>query len=462
MSMLNSNSDKTGEIVTKGVLVSGIGNTVLRFLDLGIAVILLRWLSVFDYGVYRLTISAYEFFAGFFLAGLENVVVSDTAGSIESDPRKAKSLFSFYFYFLFIIGAFLWALFFWGSELISPWAGSGTKYLKIISLLFLLAPFETAYKLKFQIFLDFKWLSFYKVIIDIARIAIISASFFFLTFGVSEAIVSYVGAIFISMVFIFIFYRKESLMVIPAVNEIKNAAETLFLKHGKWALASDFMNNASQNIRPFVIKAFVGTEAVALISVAQNFIANIKSLFPIREILNPVLPRVTDNYERLSDQINKATKYSTIAYAIIGAGSAILVPIAVFLIFPKYLVSLPFFWAILVVSMLTSGFRSVALPVFYALKAQQTLFMVTTVRLFCLVVFSIIFTYFFGIWGVVIDLWLNSIIIVQAYAVALHKILPQWQFSWRAMFLFDDYDKIIISGIKNRILSKVRKIRIKV
>lgn len=437
--------------------MSGFGNTILRFLDLGIAVILLRWLSVFDYGVYRLAIASYEFFAGFFLAGLENVVVSDSAGNIKRDLRKAKSLFSFYVYFLFVIGVSFWAIFFFGSELISPWAGSGAKYLKIISFLFLLAPLETAYKLKFQIFLDFKWLSFYKVIIDIARLAIISASFLFLTFRVEEAIISGIGAIFISVLAAAIFYKRESLIIIPTLAELKNAIEILFLKHGKWALASDFMNNASQNIRPFVIKIFVGTEAVALISVAQSFIANIKSLFPIREILNPVLPRVTDNYERLSEQINRATKYSTIAYAIIGAISAILAPIAVFLIFPKYLISLPFFWAILVVSMLTSGFRSVALPVFYALKAQQTLFMITTVRLFCLVIFSVIFTYFFGIWGVVIDLWFNSIIIVQAYSIALRKILPQWQFSWRGLFIIDDYDRNIFTAIKSRILARIYK-----
>ena len=442
----------------KGIIVSGAGSTIMRLLDMAVAVFLLRWLSLFEYGTYRLSLASYELFASLFLAGLENVVVSDVAGELSRDARKAKSFFSFYVYCMVFVGVVLWALFFLGGDAITGWfiQGNNSHYLKIVSFLFLLAPFETAYKLKFQIFLDFEWGAFFRIFGSIARLAIVILYFFVSSFGVKEALWSVILSGGIPLLIAAIGYRRESLFIFPRRSEIKNIAVSLFLGHGKWALIGDFVNNANQSIRPFIIKAFVGTEAVALISVAQNLISYAKSLFPIRDILSPVLPRALHDPKRLYMQINRATKYATVGYIFLGLASGLGAPLLIYTLFPKYMSSLPIFY-ILLLGFPFQGFRLVAPPVFYALKEQRVLTRVTVGRTLLLIPLNALFTYFFGIWGAATEMLLLGLLTTPAYVHALHAVLPEWTFQWRDIYSFDDYDRRVLLDIKDHAKEKIKR-----
>src|SRR3989344_280300 len=121
------------QLVVKGVVVSGAGNALMRLLEFGVSLLFLRWLSLFEFGAYRLSLAAYDFAASFFLAGVENVVVSDVSGALASDRKKAQNLFSVYFYFMVLVGFLLWALFFFAGRAAAEWSGGGAAYLKIIS-----------------------------------------------------------------------------------------------------------------------------------------------------------------------------------------------------------------------------------------------------------------------------------------------------------------------------------------
>ena len=175
----------TGEVVVRGVAISSVGNFALRFLDFFTAVLLLRWLSIFEFGVYRLSLAAYDLAAGLFLAGVENVVVSDVSGELKKTERRAKSLFSVYFFFMALVGVVLWALFFFAPSFLISWSGTESRYIRIISFLFLLAPLETAYKLSFQIFLDFGWGNFFRVLRGTGRLIVLLVFFYFFSFGSS-------------------------------------------------------------------------------------------------------------------------------------------------------------------------------------------------------------------------------------------------------------------------------------
>ncbi len=445
-------SDNMGRVVAKGVLVTGFGNIGLRFLDLIFSVLLLRWLTLFEFGTYRLVLATYDLFTNFFLTGLEGVVVSDVSRSLGGEPRKARAIFSFYFYFMFLIGLLLWFLFFMGSGFLSFWFEGSGPYLKIISFLFILAPLETAYKLRLQIFLDFTRLTFYKVIVDLARIGIIVASFFFFLFGVKAVLWSLPLSVLAALLIAGVLDRKKSLLLIPSFSEIKDAARHLFLRHGKWALFDDFLMSLGGNIRPFIIKTFVGVEAVALFSTAQSLLAYTTSLFPIRDILAPVLPRSVDP-DRLSSQTKRAIKYSVLAHIVLTFGAALGAPLLVLFLFPKYLPSLPLFFIILL-SLPWTGFRSVVLPVFYALKEQRMMFRLTIVRLSFTLVFGVVLIYLFGLWGAAVEAMLAGVLITLPFARALYKLLPQWKFSWRDLFIFDEYDKKFLAETKNRLLEK--------
>ncbi len=449
----NEKKQGVGDTVTRGVFVSGVGSTALRVIDAAIAILMLRWLSVYEYGVYRLAIAAYDFFGGFFLAGLENVVVSDAAADIEKNSRRARVLYTSYFIFLSVVSVVLAAIFYFASDRVAAWMGGEAVYLKIVALLFLLSPFETAYKLRFQIYLDFGWGMIFKIIADTGKLVAIALFFLLWSFDVTRALWSVVIATALPLTATFLGYRRPSLFSFPSFSEIKESFAALFLRHGKWAIVSDFVNNASQNIRPFVVRAFVGIEGVALISVAQNLLSAVKSLFPIREVLTPALPRASDDPARLAAQINRATKYATYVYVGLSIAAALGVPVLVWLLFPHYLPALPFFY-ILLLGLPFFGFRSVAIPVFYALKAQRVLLIITTVRTILLTVVNVALTYFFGLWGAATEMVLIGIFTTPAYARAIRALLPQWRFRVRELFAFDEYDRAFVKDLGSRIATK--------
>lgn len=453
MSDQGVNEESVGGAVVRGITISGIGNAALRLIDFAIAVILLRWLLVLEFGIYRLVLAGHDLFSGFFLAGLDSVVVSDVSRNLKGDIRSAKSLYSVFAYFLIIIGIGLWALFFWGSDLLTPWFPNVSQYLRIVSFIFLLSPLETIYLLSFSIFLDFGWGTFFRILRDAARLASLIIFFSFLSFGVEEALWSLVIGRAVPVLVTLIGYRRESLLILPSWEEFKGALTTLFLNHGKWALLDDFIMNIGKNIRPFIIKLFAGTEAVAIFSVAQNLIGHTTSLFPIRDVLTPVFPRVADQPEQMVSKINRATKYATFAYIVIGIGSAIAAPIIVYVFFPNYIPSLPLFY-ILLVGLPWLGFRSVVLPVFYALKEQKTLFKITILRLTLITVLSVVLIYMFGVRGAALESLLLGILLTPAFAKALHRILPEWKLSLPELFKLDAYDKQFLLGLRNRFLKR--------
>ena len=448
--------ENMGKIVMRGIVISGVGTVAWKFIDALTAISLLRLLSLFEYGVYRLALAAYEFMAGFFLAGLENVVVSDVSSYLASDRRRAQAVFSFYIWFVVAVSAAFFLLFFFGARFVAPWLGEadGIPYLAVVSLFFIAVPFETAYKLKFQIFLDFGWGNAYRLISSMARIVSIVFFYFFASFGAPEALWAGLIAMIIP-VLASLGYRRDPLLVILSGAELRGAFADLFLRHGKWAIASDFINNLAQNIRPFLVKFFVGTEGVALIALAQGLVAHLKSLFPLREILTPVLPRSADDPERMSRQINRATKYATAAHIMLTVAAAIGAPIFVALVLPKYWPALPYFY-LLLIGFPLSGFRTVAVPVFYALRAQQKLFAVTISRTVAVALLNTVFTYFFGLWGAASEMLLLGILTTPAYALAIKKALPQWKFSWKEFFSIDEYDRVMLADVRNKLFLRLK------
>jgi len=449
----------TRGVVARGIAISAAGNMSLRFLDAGIAVLLLRLLTIFEFGLYQLALAAYNFSTGFFLSGLENVVVNDVSQNLATNEAKAKSMFSFYVYFLTLTGIILWAIFFFGSDLLRSWFPVGSGYLAMVSFIFLLAPLETMFKLKFQILLDFGWATAFRVLRDISRLVVMGGFFWFSSFGVSGALWSLVGAVAIPVLIALIGYRRQGLLKILNFAEIKETANDLFLHHGKWALLDDFASNSGSNIRPFLIRWLVGTEAVALFAVAQKLYAYTLTLFPIRDILTPVLPRFSEDLKRLKSHINRATKYATFAFLALAVVSAIAAPIIVYVLFPKYIPSLPLFY-ILLIGMPWFGFRAVVQPAFYAMKQQRILFMLTILRIIIVTLIGIGLMKLFGVYGAAMETLLVGVLLNPPFAKALKIILPGWEFGWKDLVSFTDYDKkllqVIWQGARQKIFRRFR------
>lgn len=444
-----------GSTALRGMTISTAGNIVLRLFDFFIAVFMLRWLSLFEYGLYQLALSTYDFCAGLLLPGIDTVVISDVSGTVSQNSQRAKNIFSVYIGALFFFSILAGLFFFFGSSWLGRFVGASQNSFKIVALLFFLLPFDTACSMRFQIFLDFGWGMFFRLLRGCFRLVAMSSFFVLSEFHLSQALFSLVLSVAAPVLVVYLFYHtKVKLFTLPSLAEFRVVWGGLFAAHGKWAILEDIVGNVSKNIRPFIIKIFAGVEAVALFSVAQSLLGYVVSVFPLRDVLTPMFPRSVHDRPTLVLQLNRSIKYATFAYVFLALLAAVGVPALIWVFFPKYSSALPLFY-ILLVGLPWLGPRSVMLPVFYALKAQRVLFVMTIMRTTWVVLLGVLLTYFFGVYGAAVEAMLVGVLLTPTFALVLRRILPEWKVSPRYFFSFTDEDKILFASIRNRFNSLV-------
>ena len=92
---------------------------------------------------------------------------------------------------------------------------------------------------------------------------------------------------------------------------------------------------------------------------------------------------------------------------------------------------------------------------FYALKAQRVLLLITTSRTAILTVLNAMLTYFFGIWGAATEMVLIGIFTAPAYARAIRVLLPNWRFRMRDLWTIDAYDRAFVKDLGSRIAKRM-------
>jgi O-antigen/teichoic acid export membrane protein len=198
------------------------------------------------------------------------------------------------------------------------------------------------------------------------------------------------------------------------------------------------------NIRPWLIKVFVNTEAVAVFSVAQSFFEAIKTFMP-NSTLSTLIPFEINDKEKSSNILVRGTKYLVIISLIFAlAGLLIASPIVSF-VFPQYKASIPLFQLFLLVLPIVS-FRMMAVTFLVALRRQKFLFFASSIEIPIAFLSSVVLLYLFGVWGMV----LQRIFITLIMGGLMYTYLLKQEYSnyrWKNLFTFNQEDKIFIKKI---------------
>lgn len=442
----------------KGVAYTGAGTLVLRVFDAATAVVLLAGLTVYNYGIYTLALAAYSFWTFLFLPGLLNVIISDTASFRGKDDKHAHALYSVYAYLLLCVGVVLWAVFFFLGPHFAYWVDGHASAIRAISWFFLLSPIETLFGIKVAVMLEFGWSIVFKIIRSTVKLLLLLAATFFGLLTVTTALLSAVLALLFALIVIGAMYRRDSWLTRVGIEDFKLFFHRSVSTHGKWALAEDMFNSLTQGVQPFVIKYFLGAEAVALVALASNLLSYAKSLFPVRDVLFPIFPQSEDRVS-FARHASLTMKYATIAYCIIAVCSAIGAPVVTHFLFPKYAQALPVFY-ILLIGLPFFGVRSVAVPMFYTLKAQRTLFFIIFSRTILAIALMVLLTWRLGIWGAALGMLLMAMITALSYVRELKRLVPELSFSYRDALRFGPEDKQVLGLARGYFIRKIRGLRI--
>ncbi len=389
------------------------------------ALIILSALSLYEYGVLQLLLAVFGF-----AIGLPSLMMTFADNDVsrfigEGRERDAKRAFLEFYGLRCVATILLAALFFFGSNIFVPKYGSEVaRFGKIIAMLLAVDVLQR---------LCTSLLNFRLRFAAIARRRVVQKTLQLLFLGAFVASASKVDVRVVLWSLVVGSLGMGVTMVPSAIRAytpwrgLKAARRWIlprtFKAHGKWASAQGLLGHATEQVEPWLIKIFVSTEAVALFVVARSLIAAVTNFVPTRT-LGTLLPmRVYDS--RWSRRVFlRGVKYQ-VAFTFLGvlAGAAVF-PLAVRLFFPKYTVALPYFYAL-------AGTAPIAaigsLPVFFlrAMRRQKFLFFNRVLKTALSVPLMLIFLPILGLWGLVIERWVQLLVKATVLVLYLKRSAPE-------------------------------------
>ncbi|MEK7081676.1 MAG: hypothetical protein AAB905_00480 [Patescibacteria group bacterium] len=281
-------------------------------------------------------------------------------------------------------------------------------------------------------------------------------AFFFLThrLGVREVIYS---MMFGSIVSTFILIRPilrsyGKWRGLPMFKE--NIIFWVFKNHGKWEIFQQFTAKLTASLQPWIIKTFVNTEAVAIFSIAQTMAITIVGFYPTKT-LGTLMPLKVNEPAQMQKIYNYAAKYLFLLAIVMVIGAAVAGPAAVYLFFPKYIPSLPYFF-VLLLYLPINALSSTTSIFLVALRRQRDLFFqkvfkaITAIPMFFLVMF-------FGLWGMTASHLIFAFTLFCTAYIFLRRVPPGFTLEWRNFFRFGAEDKIFARKFRTEILLFLKK-----
>lgn len=411
--------------------------------------IILNRLTVFEYGVAELVLTAVPLLSFFTLPGLGATVIADMSRERGAqNTSRMKGLLMSYLRLQYVFAVLAWAIVFFGAQALAVWFSKGSTvfYFQIISFLFLLSPIRGVVQTTQAVFLEFRQQSLYTFLEELWKIGFIIIFFFFLDLRIEGLLLAIVLSQVLALISISLpLYRIDS-------SFWRSKGEKLpmfyFLYyHGKWGVFSNYVGTFGKNIRPWIITYFLGPSAVGIYAVAQGLIGHTVSLVPLDTVLKPFLPRYVHMKERFYALITKAVRYQLLGYGFVSVAAAIGVPLLVDWFFPQYTASVPLF-QITLFMLISSAFDAIFTGVFLALQAQRSYFFASLYKLVLTIAIMPPLIYTFGLFGIAYaNIIVNSLFVWERY-LRLKKLMPGFSLTVSDFFTIDELDRAILERIR--------------
>lgn len=439
----------TAWLASTTLLVKGVG-----FFSI---LLILNHLTMYEYGFAELVVSVVPLFSLFLLPGLNSTVIADMGRERgNGNIAHMKGMLFSYARLQFLCAGIAFALVFFGSHILAVWYGrpDAAIFFQIISVSFLVSPLRTTAQVIQSVYFRFRQQSIQSVLEEGWKLLALGIFFY----GFHMSTLGLILAIVLSQVFAFLSILPPLIRIDPLlwqVREVRYSTFHFLLHHGKWGIFSTYIGTVSKNIRPWIVKFFLGTEAVAMYAVVQGLIGHTVSLMPFDSVVKPMFSQYVHTKERLCRLIAKAVKYQLIGYVVVGVAAAIFSPFFIAWFFPQYASSVPLF-QIMLIMLISTAFDTIFTGVFYALQAQRNLFLASVYKLFLTLLFMPLFLYFFGLFGIAYgSIVINYLYVWERY-FTLKRLTPGLVLSWRSFITIDEYDRFII---KQSLLFVTRMIR---
>lgn len=310
---------------------------------------ILRSLTLYQFGVYQLLLSFYGILSDFFHDLFSEVVANDLARFIgEGAEDRAKRLFVEYAAFRLLMAAIPCVILFFAAPFFSYRYGSEViTGVRILAFLFLANAAVGLTTLLLSLRLRFKILAPRASLQKFLQFLMLGYFYFFSHLGIREILFSQIiGAVGVTLILLPVAMRSfapwQRVKAHPSFLGF-----SIIRSYGKWEIPRSVLNDFTGKVRPWLIKLFLSTEVVGIFGVANTFISALKDLIPTRTP-GVLIPRRVQDPAMLEHFYRLGTKYYVWFALLLSVGAAAGVPLIIWMLFPKFMPSLPLFYVILV------------------------------------------------------------------------------------------------------------------
>jgi len=465
MNDLNTSTPSLARTVSSGTLWGSSTSIVLKGFTILYLIIVLKQLSLYQYGVAELVMSVAGLMAIFHLPGLHSVVIADMSRERgQGNEKRSREILHDYVRLRYVGALIPWALLFFGAEFVSHYYNEEiSTMIRILSFTFLSGPIKTALQIIFRVHLKFKETAFLSFMDEGYKLLIAAIAVLYLGLGPLGVIVAYVFSDLLSTLTALVLWKEHLRDIFPPLNRLSEDKNehfySILLTHGKWGIMTNSLGSLGNTIRVWVVKIFLGTEAVALYSVAQGLFLQTSTLFPLGQVIAPIVYENFNNHEKLSHMVSKGIKYQVLGHAIVVSGVIFAVPVLIWNVFPQYGDSLMVFFAMLP-ALFPMAFSGMFSMLFVAKQRQRNLFEVTVLRTLSIAILTPLFIWWFGVIGVSFEILATAIIFALERYRKSKLLLPGFRLTLRELVLFDDYDRQVLSRVKVTIVKTLQGVGI--
>lgn len=433
----------------RGEVSFGMWSGVARGIALLNTAITVSALTLYEYGAYQLLLASYSVLSVFTGVGA-SVARNDITRAIgEGDEPRAKKSFFEFAVLRTSLGLLVWAIAFFGAPLLA--FRFGPDFIVIIRILSLMYLQETLWKLVDTLLLtrsEFSLIARRAPLNKAVQFVILGGMLlWFDGIGIKEVVISQVVAAFVAMFSLVPAALKNFRLWAQVTAARQNILLPALRTYGKWDLFRPIEGQLMSAAQPWIIKLVIGTEAVAIFSVAKVMVGTLKGFFTIKT-LSTLIPLAAHDLAKSQRIFTYGTKYLLLYSLVLAAGGALAAPL--FLALPwynQYLIVLPYFYVMLL-NIPVTAIGSLSYIFIEAYRKQKFLFFRRILHDVTSIVLFILLVPLFGLWGMAIEYILTPLLMfVVVYVYLMKRMHPRLVFEWHIFFSWNDMDREFLRNV---------------
>ncbi|HLC63945.1 MAG TPA: oligosaccharide flippase family protein [Patescibacteria group bacterium] len=446
----------------KGTFLLSSWTTVSQLVGIVNSFIVLYLLTVYEYGIYVLVLSVINMSEGALYESSDQLIITDVL--IErrrNNLERAKRIYQEYALFKIIMAVVAFAVLFLGAQLIADYLGYDSLglFIKVGAFMVLFRGGFYFLHINLRINKKFNQMGSFTFIMELIKLLLLLTMFFYFEAGIAKIIfVSVLANLFSFVILLFRNFNDLKHWFSGFKIDFRNLQLWKIMRaHGKWNFATGLVAKFSKNIKPWLMKFFISTEAVAIYNFGKNLFTHLDGLVPVKEVINQLLPDLAQDKERLKRVLLYGSKYVSLLLIAVSLAGMAGAPLFVWLLFPKYLWSLPVFYIFLISEISFGGLGQVASSLLFSLRQQKWLTYIPVLKAFLVIILNALLLPVFGMFGMAWEFTITAFITtLLTYTVAIKKLGLPW-LAFVKIFDFDQTDQAIWNRLLKSFKNKFKK-----